>query len=212
MERHVQRDAGLSHTGAGRDQNQFGLVQAQDHPVQVGQAGGDARELVPGIGRFGHLVEHVLHDGRHRHQSADVPSLPKCIDFPLRGFQRGLRFPAAFIDDVIDLVCRFTETAQQCTVPYNGGILQDIGCRGRHAHHFGHILLAVILIDAAYPHLPQHGNRIHRHAVSKHAVDRVVDISVQFPVKLIRPQAFHHRRDTVRVDQNRTDDRLLRLR
>ena len=42
LQQDVQGHGGLAHAGAGGQQDQVGLVQAGDGPVQVGQAGGQA--------------------------------------------------------------------------------------------------------------------------------------------------------------------------
>ena len=44
-QRYAQRHGGFAHGGTGTDQHQFAAVKAGEHPIQIIQAGGHARQL-----------------------------------------------------------------------------------------------------------------------------------------------------------------------
>ena len=210
MQRHVQRDGGLAHAGAPGHQDQFGVVQAEDRPVQIGKAGRHTGDLVARGRSRVHLLKDVLHDLGDRLQPADGTALPQGIDLALRGLELGLRLAGLLIDEIVDLIRRLAQPAQQRTVAHDGRVLQHVCRRWRDAHDLGHVALAVVLVDAAHAHLREHRHRVDRLAVGKHRVDRLVDVAVELDIKFIGFQPLQHIRHALGVDQQRADDRLLR--
>ena len=206
----VERHARLTHAGAGRDEDEFTRVQAEDRLIQIRQTGSQTGDAPAAARRLGEVCIHTLDDHADRLQAADVASLPERVDLALGRLEHSVRPAGALKDHLVDLIGRRVQVAQQRLIAHDGRVLEHVRRRGRDLHDLHEILLGRILEHAAHLHLLEHRDRVYALPVGEHGEDGVKNIAVGLNIKFVGLDLLDHIRDAARVDEHRADDCLLR--
>ena len=210
MQGDVERHARLTHAGAGRDEDEFTRVQAEDRLIQIRQTGSQTGDAPAAARRLGEVCVHTLDNHADRLQTADVAPLPERIDLALGRLKHGIRPAGALKDHLVDLIGRRVQVAQQRLIAHDGRVLEHVRRRGRDLHDLHEVLLRRVLVHAADLHLLEHRDRVHALPVGEHGEDGVKNIAVGLNIKFVGLDLFDHVRDAARIDEHRTDDCLLR--
>ena len=211
--RQIQRQTGLAHAGAGCDEDQLALFQAQDRPVEIRKTGAQSGDLAAVGADLRKVCVYALQHERQRLQAADVAVLPQGIDLALCRLHDGVGLAGALGDQLADFVSRPLQIAQQGAVTHDGGILQHVRRRRRDLHELREILVRRVRTEhAAHLHLLLDGDDVDRLVEGKHGVNCLEDLAVGLDIKFLGLHLVDHIRDAGRIDQHGADDGLLRRR
>ena len=212
VEADVECDRCFAHAGAGRDQDQVGLVEAVDLAVKVVQARGQARDLAAGGSQLFQPVIDVDHDLADVLQTVAGVAAAKGIDLLFRDLQHLLRRADALVDHIRDLRRSGGQRAQQRLVMHDRAVLLDVGGGRRDLQQLGEIVVAAFLVvHAALFHFIEDGNGVDLLREVEHRIDGLVDLAVLPQVKILRLQHTDDVRYAALVDEHGAEHRLLRF-
>ena len=211
----IQCEAGFSHTGTGRQQNQVGTVQAGDGFIQIPDPGGNALKLVavrgiekvqPVKGLDNNLVDPL--QALHIFSPADIKN-------PLlRRIQQGGRVVSSLRGLLQDIPGGSDQSADVVFIPDDARVGFHIGNRRHDLSQLQKIGFPIHLVKGrVLLQLVQHGDEIHRLAQGEHFQHSVVNHPVVGQVEVFGPRK--DLRDSVQtggIQQDRSQNRLLRLR
>ena len=187
-------------------------MQAGRHLVDIPKPRRHAGDLAL-VGR--HLLHHperVTQKLLDVDDSMRVLALQNVKNQLFRLFQNRLRVVRRLIAHVYNGRAGLNQSAQQRLLRHNVSILRDISRRRhrrRNARQIGHAA------DRVKPALPlkrvRHGYKVNRPVCIKKLEHNAVNSAVMLEVEIIFPNALADGGDTVMVDQNTAQNRLLRL-
>jgi len=211
----VGRERGLAHAGTAGEDQQIRTVEAAGRGVEVGQAGGDARDAAARIlGALRSLHRHRRGANERLHAALAAALLGDLVELQfgdfdlleridvLAGVERSLHQPAADADqraqhrEIVDLVGKGARADQVRRI---GGELREIG----RSAQFGHRRV-----------LREHRAERHRRGeavVAHQHLDRAIDAPMQRLEEMLGPELGHHVFGDAIVDHHCTEQRGLRL-
>ena len=112
---------------------------------------------------------------------------------------------------LLDLAARVRELAQQALVAHDAHIFVHVARARRDLHQLEQVRAAARFVVIAHTgqHI-EHRDRIDALRAVEHGIDGLKDALVLIRVEIVRAHLLDHLGDAVRVDQHRTQKRLLR--
>ena len=133
------------------------------------------------------------------------------INLLFRSFQHFAGGTHTVVDHFGNIRCSLSKTTEHGLFPNDIGIAGHIGRCGGDLHQLEDIVTGLILIVAQLLHLVQHRNRIDGFGVVEHGVDGLENFPVLLEIEILRFYNTHHIGDAAAVDQDGTQNSLLRL-
>ena len=94
---------------------------------------------------------------------------------------------------------------------HNGRIARHIGGSGGDLHQLEDVIPGIVVVVAQLLQLVQHRDRVNGLGEVEHGIDGFINFPVLLQVKILRLHNAHHIRNAPAVDENGTQNRLLRL-
>ena len=212
--RNIERKARFTHGRAGAHDDEVRFIQAGNHTVQIGEAGGKAHILLPI--RRAQLIESVIHlidDYIAQAGWADrIFPLPDIVNTLFGSIQQQVRLRLFCCSRLDDFPGDVDERAHIEFFPHNAGICLHIHSRGHCLRKLEQVCFAArVVINIVFLQLVEHQQRVNLPA---HRID--IDHNAENCLMLRQIEMFpldqhQHLRHTGRVDQNGAQHSLLRF-
>ena len=175
------------------------------------EAGRHAGDVAVRLGALVQLGVQVGNDLAELGQALDLAPLPDAVN-ALLGQLRDAGGLAVRLEGVLlDLRARVRQLAQQALVAHDAHIFAHIARARRDLHQLEQVRAAarLVIIAHAREHI-EHRDRVDALRAVEHGVNGLKDALVLVRIKVVRAHLLDDLGDAVRVDQHRTEQRLLR--
>ena len=207
----IQRKGGLTHGGPGGDKQKVGLVQSVDPGVQIPQAGGQAGDQGIRLAQLCQAVEHLVQRRADVLQRVAPLALAQGVNFLFRRFQHLGGGSHLFRHHLLNVRRGLIQSPKHGLFLHNGRIARHIGGGGGDLHQLEDVIPGIVVVVAQLLQLVQHRDRVNGLGEVEHGIDGFINFPVLLQVKILRLHNAHHIRNAPAVDENGTQDRLLRL-
>ena len=131
VQRDVRSQAGLSHAGAASDDDEIRFLQAAQNRVQVGEAGGNAQQLILVLLQVLDAVNDLFHCPLDGHEVPPVALLGDAEDLLFGLVHDVISAFAPFVGQRSDAACGGDQSSQDRSALHNVGVVLHVD-GGRH--------------------------------------------------------------------------------
>ena len=138
-------------------------------------------------------------------------ALAQGVDFLFRGFQNFGGGAHLFGHHVRNLHGSLTQPPEHSLLLDDPGVPAHVHGSGGDVHELDDVVPGVVVVAAQLLHLVQHGHRVDGLGEIEHGVHGFKNLPVLLQVEVLRLHRTHHVGDAAAVDEDGTQNRLLRL-
>ena len=210
---HVERERRFPHRGPGGDDDEVPALEPRRHAVEVGEAGGHARDTGPCLLELLDVLEGVPQDRLDRDEALALVAV-RDLEDPLLGLVEDVvdRALPRIVRVPHDLVGLLHEAPQERLLPHDTRVVLDVG-RGGH----GRDEVAEV-VDPAHPlelidilQLLRDGDDVDDLTAVEEPHHRAEDVAIPLPVEHPGVEHLDDPRDRIAVDEHPSEHRRLRL-
>src|SRR5713226_3717659 len=208
----VQREGGLAHGGAPRDDDEVARLEARRHPVEIVEAGGEPGDVLLAVVELLDVLEGILQDGPHREGRPLHPPLGDLEDQPLRVVEQLVHVVPGLVALPDDVGGDADQVAQEGLLPDGGPVGEEVGRGGRLLHQAREGGGSPDLLQLRAPlQLLRDGEEVHRIVALEEREGGIEDLAVPFLVEVGRLEQLDGLGQALALQQDRPQDGPLRL-